>query len=1391
MSPASPRSRIPTPTASRAASRPARPGRGPECGSGTEPAPDSSSVNAAFPAFVAMVVKFVNVSARSGSTTRKPIRSRAAARPLPEAGRRRPWPSAPALRARALVLVAGAVLLGSHGAAEAQTQTVSISISSSRIDEGGSATLTVNAVPAFGSDQTVVLTWDGAPLVNGVIQGTGNTTSFTLTGGNTSQTFALTAPEDNVYVPEKEADLWAAIDGQNYSTKLRYVDNEGKPTVTIRLTADRVDEDETADLRLVAELSHASAETHKVGLTVLDPYDALTGTVPTEFEFTACNFGPNCPQTMVNHTLTLDDNTLEDGTRPVDFALTVGDAAHATLGMPSTTILWVKDDDAPPSKPQNVVAAGGLEKVRLSWDEPEYTSGDRITKYQYRQSINDGVTWHLGWVDVLDGATVRELEITGLPGGIEHTFQVRAFSDGTGRGDFSEVRATPFSLETVEGLGWNLVFSSPTIVEGGAGVTATISIDGDPLPGPVSLPIQVNELVDDNGVQRSEPLEGLDDGGLIDAVEVDDLVGVTFPAGARSMTLTLFVPEDDTLYTPPTLLEIEVLSPRTVMPDAMATSELTWRDNDPVPVATLAADRTTVTEGGDVTLTATLTTGFAAALTEVPVDVEVDGVLLTSTSSVDPFEFAAGETTATLDFTTTEELTHSGGRTVTISLKPPRGEAYALADPSSVTVQVLDKLVPVVTVMADPTVTEGETITLTAVLSFGFDSPIEVAVDADDPYGALDGSPGTFSFAACETTATTCETTATIDVQTVDEMENAGPGTVTFTLADSSDGTYLPGDEATVTVRVLDNDAMPTAPRNLRAQARVDGVWLTWDAPDSSGDAMIDEYQFRVSRDGGGSWETKDTQWHFAGDADTRSRGVEFKEYRELTFQLAASNDTSGYGPWSSSATVTPVKADSLEWRFRASSNIARRSFRTAGRAAVLIEGNTITGTLTIVEGAPFLEDQAIPVTHDHPAGPHLIRAADGSDEMLITLPAGHMSAGIELHVPDDELYWTPAHSRTTGRMDRTSESSCVGCVPKAKRLHADVPGTTVDPYDFVVVLEDEGPPVINMSASAAPTVISEADMGSDTDLTEKDLKYTVTLSHGFAEATTVTFVFEGGGYRYVTRETARCRHGLPCVITWRAIPAETTEVEFGWPLTDDSAANTVEDDHLLTIKLSEETAEFFESDAGHHYLVGPNDRATYLFVDNDAAPTAPTGVVAEAGDQAVRLRWQEPDYGTAGGGHVGKYQYRLKAGTGNYGTWQDIPGNFFTRTHTVTHTAEGGTTRLTNGTLYTIELRGNNAHADAGAAATAVTATPSASATEVTYELSLSSSSDTITEGGTTVTATLTGEQRAHDRAEIPAHMGRPVPGRGCVRPGAPAKRRPAERDYHRGQRRRAAPSC
>ena len=1331
MSPASPRSRIPTPTASRAASRPARPGRGPECGSGTEPAPDSSSVNAAFPAFVAMVVKFVNVSARSGSTTRKPIRSRAAARPLPEAGRRRPWLSAPALRARALALLAGAVLLGSQGAAEAQTQTVSISISSSRIDEGGSATLTVNANPAFGSDQTVALTWDGAPLVNGVIQGTGNTTSFTLTGGNTSQTFALTAPEDNVYVPEKEADLVAEIDGQHYSTKLRYVDNEGKPTVTIRLTADRVDEDETADLRVVAELSHASAETHKVGLTVLDPYDALTGTVPAEFEFTACTFGPNCPQTTDSHMLTLDDNTLEDGTRPVDFALTVGDAAHATLGMRSTVRLWVKDDDAPPSKPQNVVAAGGVEKVRLSWDEPEYTSGDRITKYQYRQSINDGVTWHLGWVDVLDGATVRELEITGLPGGIEHTFQVRAFSDNTGRGDFSEVRATPFSLETVEGLGWNLFFSSSTIVEGGAGVTATISIDGDPLPGPVSLPIQVNELVDDNGVQQSRLLEGLDDGGLIDAVEGDDVVGVTFPAGARSMTLTLFVPVDDTLYTPPTLLEIAVLSPRTVMPGAMVASELSWRDNDPVPVATLAVDRTTVTEGEDVTLTATLATGFAAALTEVPVDVEVDGVPPTSASTAGPFEFAAGETTATLEFATTEELTHSGGRTVTIFLKPPLGAAYALADPSSVTVQVLDKLVPVVTVMADRTVMEGETITLTegegitltAVLSFGFDSMIEVDVDADDPYGALDGSPGTFSFAAGDTTAT-------IDVQTVDEMEHAGSGTVTLTLAEPTGGTYLLGDDTTVSLRVLDDDASPTAPRNLRAEARVDGVWLTWDAPDSSGDGMIDEYQFRVSRDGGRTWETKDPQWHFAGDADTRSREVEFKEYRELTFQLAAQNDV-GYGPWSSSATVTPVQAGSLKWRFRASSNTARRNDSTYGGAAVLIEGNTITGTLTIVEGGPFMKDQSIPVSHAHPAGPHLIRAADGSEEMTITLPAGHMSAGIELHVPDDELYWTPAHGRAA---DRTGNTTCSGCVPRARRLQADVPGSD-DPEDYVVVLEDEGPPVINMSATAAQTVISEADMASDTDQSDKDLKFTVTLSHGYAEPTTIRYDRSGGGGR---------RYGTPddLGLVWEyegraVIPADTTEVEVGWPLTDDSGANTNESDHLFSIGLSEELVHRVSSDAGHYYLLGPNDKVSYLFVDNDSAPTAPTGVVAEALDQAVRLRWQEPDYGTAGGGHVGWYQYRLKAGTGSYGSWQDIPGYFLTRTHTVTHTTEGGSTRLTNGTLYTIDLRAKNAHADDGAAATAVTATPSATATEVTYELSLSSS--TITEGGT-VTATLTG---------------------------------------------------
>ena len=111
-----------------------------------------------------------------------------------------------------------------------------------------------------------------------------------------------------------------------------------------------------------------------------------------------------------------------------------------------------------------------------------------------------------------------------------------------------------------------------------------------------------------------------------------------------------------------------------------------------------------------------------------------------------------------------------------------------------------------------------------------------------------------------------------------------------------------------------------------------------------------------------------------------------------------------------------------------------------------------------------------------------------------------------------------------------------------------------------------------------------------------------------------------------------------------------------------------------------------------------PHGRNNNIFfsVNDTPAPAAPTGLTATAGNAQVSLNWTAPNNNT-----IDDYQYRQKAGTGNYGNWTAIPNS---DAATTIHTITG----LTNGTIYAFQLRARADIAE-GTASTEVTATPMA----------------------------------------------------------------------------------
>ena len=84
--------------------------------------------------------------------------------------------------------------------------------------------------------------------------------------------------------------------------------------------------------------------------------------------------------------------------------------------------------------------------------------------------------------------------------------------------------------------------------------------------------------------------------------------------------------------------------------------------------------------------------------------------------------------------------------------------------------------------------------------------------------------------------------------------------------------------------------------------------------------------------------------------------------------------------------------------------------------------------------------------------------------------------------------------------------------------------------------------------------------------------------------------------------------------------------------------------------------------------------------------PEAPAGLMAVAGDGAVRLEWSPP--ASDGGTPILRYEYRLKEGRGEFGEWTPIEDSAPDEVNATGYTVGG----LGNGTAYVFEVRAVNA---------------------------------------------------------------------------------------------------
>ena len=354
-----------------------------------------------------------------------------------------------------------------------------------------------------------------------------------------------------------------------------------------------------------------------------------------------------------------------------------------------TNTLAATAPDAPPTLTAgnvNVPGTGNAyaDQLSLDWTVP-WNNGSAIEKFQYRYAEGTSVPASTGWTDVPDSAPGGEnhtdIVVTGFDAGTEYTFEVRAVN-GIGNGDEKAfTRRTPT-------VNWSFTLRDASnnnvteLTEGGDSATATVSITNS-----VRF-----------GADQTVTLEwGIGDlsTGLIQGA--GGATTITISAEQSSGSLEISSPENPVdSYDAPATLALRATHAGTVI----GSIQLTRRDDETPPVATITDAPDTVNEGDSIEVEISLAPPIGVGPTAekfVKFTVTDDDGALSGMLSTEVF-FVPLESSKTITLTAAENTTQNdGAHDVTFTLELNDDSPYTLGTPpavTSVTITVRDDDTP-------------------------------------------------------------------------------------------------------------------------------------------------------------------------------------------------------------------------------------------------------------------------------------------------------------------------------------------------------------------------------------------------------------------------------------------------------------------------------------------------------------------------------------------------------------------------------------------------------------------------------------------------------------------------------------------------------------------------
>ncbi len=221
------------------------------------------------------------------------------------------------------------------------------------------------------------------------------------------------------------------------------------------------------------------------------------------------------------------------------------------------------------------------------------------------------------------------------------------------------------------------------------------------------------------------------------------------------------------------------------------------------PTLTIAGDAFGVTEGGDVTYTITANPPPAADTTVTIVVTERmgSGGDAIGIEQVDTLVIPAGASSVTWTVTTYSDDVERDDGTIVAQLNP--GDGYALGDPSSVSMTLLDDdgSTPEISISGGGGITEGgdASFTVTASPAPSANLDVKVTITQSGDYGATTGQ---------RTATIPTSGSVTFTVGTTDDSADEADGSVTATV-NAGSGYTVSSSQGAATVSVADNDGTP------------------------------------------------------------------------------------------------------------------------------------------------------------------------------------------------------------------------------------------------------------------------------------------------------------------------------------------------------------------------------------------------------------------------------------------------------------------------------------------------------------------------------------------------------------------------------------------------------